>query len=92
MSEHLVSFVVLNWNGLEDTLACLESIRKQTYKNYEIIVVDNGSVQEQKEELANISTEYTAIDIIKNDIFKYNNRISSLSIFRAEMIGRGSKK
>lgn len=39
----LVSVVVLNWNGLEDTKICLEYIKKQTYKNIEIIVVDNGS-------------------------------------------------
>jgi len=38
-----VSFVVLNWNGFEDTVECLESLQKIAYKNYEIVVVDNGS-------------------------------------------------
>ena len=38
-----VSTIILNWNGLEDTMACLESLRKITYPNYEVIVVDNGS-------------------------------------------------
>ena len=37
-----VSITVLNWNGLEDTLECLESLRKITYPNYEVIVVDNA--------------------------------------------------
>lgn len=46
--EHLVdhpsvSIVVLNWNGREDTLECIESVRAITYPNYEVIVVDNGS-------------------------------------------------
>mgnify|MGYP000408484432 CR=1 FL=1 len=41
--DPLVSIVVLNWNGLSDTLACLDSIEKLRYKNYEVIVVDNGS-------------------------------------------------
>lgn len=39
----LVSIVLLNWNGLEDTKECLRYIKKQTYNNCETIVVDNGS-------------------------------------------------
>lgn len=39
----LVSIVIVNWNGLDDTKLCLEHTEKQTYKNIEIIVVDNGS-------------------------------------------------
>ena len=45
ISEHSskVSIIILNWNGLEDTVECLESLKKITYPNYEVIVVDNGS-------------------------------------------------
>lgn len=38
-----VSIIILNWNGLEDTIECLESLKKITYPNYDVIVVDNGS-------------------------------------------------
>lgn len=38
-----VSIIILNWNGLKDTLACLESLQKIDYSNYEVIVVDNNS-------------------------------------------------
>jgi GT2 family glycosyltransferase len=38
-----VFIIILNWNGLEDTIECLESLRKIPYPNYEVIVVDNGS-------------------------------------------------
>ena len=38
-----VSIIVLNWNGLDDTIECLESLRDVTYPNYKFIVVDNGS-------------------------------------------------
>ncbi len=41
--EPLVSVVVVNWNRKEDLRECLESLRNQTYKNIEIIVVDNCS-------------------------------------------------
>jgi len=38
-----VSIIILNWNGLADTIECLGSLKKITYPNYEVIVVDNGS-------------------------------------------------
>jgi len=38
-----VSIIILNWNGLKDTIECLESLKKITYPNYEVIVVDNAS-------------------------------------------------
>jgi len=38
-----VSIIILNWNGLEDTIECLESLKKVIYRNYEVIVVDNAS-------------------------------------------------
>jgi GT2 family glycosyltransferase len=39
-----VTIIVLNWNGLNDTLDCLESLGQLDYKNYKVLVVDNGSV------------------------------------------------
>lgn len=38
-----VAFVILSWNGREDTLACLESIRHVRWDRLTTIVVDNGS-------------------------------------------------
>ena len=38
-----VAIIILNWNGLEDTVECLESLRRTTYPSYKIAVVDNGS-------------------------------------------------
>jgi GT2 family glycosyltransferase len=38
-----VSIIILNWNGWEDTIECLESLYKITYPNYEILIVDNAS-------------------------------------------------
>lgn len=39
----LIWIVVLNWNGLEDTLACLESLECLRYTERKVVVVDNGS-------------------------------------------------
>src|SRR4030067_705373 len=38
-----VSIITLNWNGKDDTLECLASLKKVNYPNYDIVVVDNGS-------------------------------------------------
>ena len=38
-----IYIVILNWNGINDTLGCIDSIQTLVYKNYELIVVDNGS-------------------------------------------------
>lgn len=38
-----VAVVVLNYKVKKETLACIESVKKSTYKNLQIIVVDNHS-------------------------------------------------
>jgi GT2 family glycosyltransferase len=38
-----VSVVVVNWNRRELLKACLESLAGQSYQNYEVIIIDNGS-------------------------------------------------
>ena len=43
MSLPRVLIIVLNWNGKQDTLACLESLQQVSYPNLEVLLVDNGS-------------------------------------------------
>ncbi len=43
MTKDKVAVVVLNWNGAKDTEKCVASLLKQGYKNFHIIIVDNGS-------------------------------------------------
>jgi GT2 family glycosyltransferase len=38
-----VGVILVNWNGKQDTLACLRSLSQLNYADYDIIVVDNGS-------------------------------------------------
>ena len=38
-----VAIIVLNWNGLNDTLDCLESLDQLDYQSYKVLVLDNGS-------------------------------------------------
>ena len=41
-----VSIIILNWNGWEDTIECLESLYQINYDNYNVILVDNDSKDE----------------------------------------------
>ena len=65
LREPKVSIVTLNWNGLEDTTECLQSLKKITYRNYEVIVVDNRSDGDDVESLKQGFGDY--IRIIEND-------------------------
>lgn len=43
MNKTTVGVVILNWNRLDLTKNCLESLAKQSYQDFETIVIDNGS-------------------------------------------------
>ena len=64
----LVSVVILNWNGLEDTKVCLEHVFKLDYPNYEVIVLDNGSSADQKRYLGSLK-DITYVDNLTNTGF-----------------------
>lgn len=58
-----VALIILTWNGKDDTIECLESLKKITYKNYEIIIVDNAS----KDNVSQIINEnYPYVKLITN--------------------------
>ena len=44
-----VSIIIVNFNQKQFTLNCLKSLKKITYPNYEVIVVDNNSQDESVE-------------------------------------------
>lgn len=38
-----VSIIVVNWNGKHFLKPCLEALYRQTYRDFEVVLVDNGS-------------------------------------------------
>ena len=48
-----VSIIILNWNGIKDTIPCLESLSNLNKKGFklEIIIVDNGSTDNSVQKL-----------------------------------------
>ncbi len=59
-----VSIVVLNWNGLQDTLDCLESLKAVDYKSFDIILVDNGSNDGSAGKFKEIARQNSKINLI----------------------------
>src|SRR5215207_2496677 len=49
MKNHSVHIIILNWNGLENTLECLASVRELSYPNLRVHVVDNASANDEAE-------------------------------------------
>lgn len=56
MKTHLVSIIIVNWNGGEVFRQCLSSLSKVKYSNKEVIIVDNGS-NDGTEDLATIKND-----------------------------------
>lgn len=65
MKEPLVYIIILNWNSYNDTMECIDSIRKSSYQNYELLIVDNSSTDNS---YAILKRQFSNIKIIKNKI------------------------
>jgi GT2 family glycosyltransferase len=61
-SKRRVSIIVVNWNGREHLPDCLGSLEQQTYTDFEIIVVDNGSADGSVEF---IQKNYPTVHIVR---------------------------
>jgi GT2 family glycosyltransferase len=61
--EPSVAIIILNWNGYNDTIECLQSLRQLTYRHYKIVLVDNGSANNEG---GRIKESYPEIHLIEN--------------------------
>jgi GT2 family glycosyltransferase len=65
-----VSIILLNWNGWEDTIECLESLYQINYTNYNVILVDNHSEDESIKRIR----EYLNGDLpIRSEFYEYRS-------------------
>jgi GT2 family glycosyltransferase len=64
--EPLVNFIVLNWNGADDTIECLKSLKKLKYKNFHILLADNGSKNNDLQKLEKAIANNPKVTLIKN--------------------------
>lgn len=70
-----VGVLLLNWNGAQDTLDCLDSLKKSSYHNVELLVVDNGSTDYSVEKIRKVHPDVTLIMNEKNLGFAEGNNV-----------------
>ena len=63
MKKDFVSIIIVNYNGKEFLKTILESIEKSSFKNYEIIIVDNKSSDRSREF---IKKNYKKVKLVSN--------------------------
>lgn len=66
----LIEVVIPHWNGREMLMHCLESLRSQSYQDFNVTVVDNGS---EDDSLLYLKREYPFVKLIA---FKENTGFS----------------
>mgnify|MGYP001459872522 CR=1 FL=1 len=75
MKSAKVFIVILNFNSFLDTKECLQSLQSLDYDNYEIVVVDNCSVDDSFKELKIQFPEYKMMKTNKNIGYANGNNI-----------------
>lgn len=66
MKKVKASVIIPNWNGEDLLKDCLESLKNQTYKDFEIVLVDNGSTDNSLEYVRNNFPWVKIITLQKN--------------------------
>jgi GT2 family glycosyltransferase len=61
-----VLIIVLNWNGWRDTVKCLTSLKKLSYPNVRIVVVDNRSTDDSVSQILQAFPDVAIIEAEKN--------------------------
>ena len=65
-SEPSAAIIILNWNGFDDTVECLQSLRQVTYTHYKVVLVDNGSANNEGKNIKNLFPEIHLIENATN--------------------------
>jgi GT2 family glycosyltransferase len=59
-----VAIVVLSWNGRDDTLGCLASLRAVEHEPLDVVVVDNGSTDDTD---AAVRAEFPEVELVRSE-------------------------
>ena len=62
--QPLVSVIIVNWNGLSHLPDCLGSLSQQTFRDFEVILVDNGS---EDDSVSFVKQHYSWVELVRLD-------------------------
>ncbi len=66
LSQPKVAAVILNWNGFDNTVECVQSLQNSGYSNLHIVVADNGSKNNEAQRLQQTLPDVTVLANEKN--------------------------
>ena len=67
-----MAIIILNYNNWQDTIECLESVLRNDYPNYQVIVIDNGFPNNSMEYIKIWSERRQEILTSKSNHFLYH--------------------
>ena len=75
LNEPSIFIILVNYNGYEDTVDCIESLKNIDYYNYKILVIDNASTDDSYNKLNTLKGEFILLKSEKNLGFSGGNNI-----------------
>lgn len=76
----MVTIIIVNWNGKGLLKECLTSLRKQSYTDFSILLVDNGSEDESVAFVKKHFSEVQVISLTENMGFSVANNLAIKSV------------
>lgn len=75
MSQPCVISIILNTNRRDDTLACLASLARNSYKNHQIIILDNNSTDGSVQAIRSNHPSVQVVELTENLGYAGNNNV-----------------
>jgi GT2 family glycosyltransferase len=82
--EPQVGCVIVNWNGWQDTVACLDALRSIEYSRLFVVVVDNGSSDDSVARIQVAHPEVRLVQTGRNLGFSGGNNAGIREVMRGE--------
>ena len=76
-----VEVVVLNWNGRDEIMRCIESISQQSYRNFGITILDNASSDGSAVSLKTLGDRINLIESSENLGYAGGNNVAMRQAF-----------
>ena len=78
----MVAIILVNWNGYEDTIECLDSLQRCPQKDFFVVLCDNGSTNDSIKQITNHCEKKS----IKCDFVQKDETKSNLSIEKGQVV------
>jgi GT2 family glycosyltransferase len=86
MKSNKAAIIIVNWNGKKFLKNCLNSVYKQTYKNFQVYFVDNGSIDNSSDYIKKNFSKTKIIQLNKNYGFAKPNNIGIKEAFKDKQV------